>query len=74
MQYPERGKAERMLGYKDLKTIIGASRWTIARWVKAGTFPPHDIMLNTSPKWLDSTVANWIEKKKAKPLTSPENG
>ncbi|HCG7081651.1 TPA: AlpA family phage regulatory protein [Vibrio parahaemolyticus] len=54
---------QRLLHEKELLIIIGVSRSTIDRWIKAGIFPCA-IQLSPSRKaWLGDEVKEWIDSR-----------
>ncbi|HAS6252244.1 TPA: AlpA family phage regulatory protein [Vibrio vulnificus] len=60
---------QRLIHEKELLTIIGVSRSTIERWVKAGNFPSARELTQHRKAWWGEDVQNWIESR---PRVRPE--
>jgi hypothetical protein len=47
----------------DLAVLFGCSRREVERLRAGGKLPPPDLKLGKSPKWLPTTVRNWLQKQ-----------
>jgi predicted DNA-binding transcriptional regulator AlpA len=46
-----------------VREITGASRSTLVRWVKAGTFPQPVALSPNKIAWVEAAVQNWAESR-----------
>lgn len=59
---------QRWFWRSDLASLLGVSEMTIAAMFKRGELPPHDSVINDRPRWLRSTVIDWMRRRAAQPV------
>ncbi|WP_116473821.1 helix-turn-helix transcriptional regulator [Zobellella maritima] len=50
---------DRLLNVKQVQALVPASRVSIWRWEKAGTFPK-SVKLGSATRWRESDIQKWI--------------
>ncbi|MBO1271962.1 helix-turn-helix domain-containing protein [Shewanella sp. 4t3-1-2LB] len=53
-------EANRLIKKPEIQRLLGISRSTLGRWIKAGKFPAPKLTQNGSQRWLFEDVHKWL--------------
>jgi len=53
----------RLVKKPELQKLLGVSRSTLGRWVKAGKFPPPTLIQNGRSRWRFKDVHEWLSTR-----------